>query len=142
TNPPSNPQLLDALAKNLVDSQFDYRTLIRAITASEAYQRSSTPIASNERDEQNYSRALFKRMDAEVLLDAVCQATGVPEKFPGTPQGSRAVQLWDSRTSHYFLRIFGRPLRSTSCSCERSVEPNVAQVLHLLNSPEIDEKLH
>jgi hypothetical protein len=141
TNPPSNPELLDALAQHFVEHRYDVRGLMRIIVSSAAYQRATTPSAANERDEQNYSRGLFKRLDAEVLLDAVCQATGVPEKFPGTPLGSRAVQLWDSRASHYFLRIFGRPLRSTACSCERSVEPNVAQVLHLLNSPEIDEKL-
>ncbi len=141
TNPPSNPELLDALATHLTAERYDVRALMRAIVSSAAYQRSSEPRDGNLRDEQNYSRALFKRLDAEVLLDAVSQAAGVPEKFPGTPLGGRAVQLWDSRTAHYFLRIFGRPLRSTACSCERSDEPNVAQVLHLLNSPEIDDKL-
>ena len=73
-------------------------------------------------------------MDAEVLLDAVCQATGVPEKFDGAPAGTRAIELWDSQVEHYFLRLFGRPVRQTACECERVVEPSVAQVLHLLNS--------
>ncbi|MCE9603621.1 MAG: DUF1549 and DUF1553 domain-containing protein [Planctomycetia bacterium] len=141
TNPPSNPELLAALAEHLSSHQFDVRQLMRVIIASATYQRSTEPSAGNERDEQNYSRALFKRMPAEVLLDAVCQTTGVPEKFAGTPQGSRAIQLWDSRAAHYFLRIFGRPLRATACSCERSVAPNVSQVLHLMNSPEIEQKL-
>ena len=141
TNPPSNPELLDALAKHLTDAKFDYRALLRTITASATYQRTSVPNASNERDEQNYSRALFRRMDAEVLFDAVCQTTGVAEKFAGAPAGTRAVQLWDSRVAHYFLRLFGRPIRMTACSCERTVEPNVSQVLHLLNSPELQAKL-
>lgn len=141
TNPPSNPELLTALAEHFVEHRYDVRELMKAIVLSAAYQRSNATNPANLRDEQNYSRALFKRLDAEVLLDAVSQVTEVPEKFSGTPLGSRAVQLWDSRTSHYFLRIFGRPLRSTACSCERSVEPNVAQVLHLLNSPDIDAKL-
>jgi hypothetical protein len=141
TNPPSNPELLDALSSHLVKSKYDVRELMRTIIASTAYQRTTEPTAGNERDEQNYSRALFKRMSAEVLLDAVCQTTGVPEKFNGTPMGSRAIQLWDSRAAHYFLRIFGRPLRATACSCERSAAPNVSQVLHLLNSPEIEQKL-
>lgn len=141
TNPPSNAELLDALAKNLADSKFDFRTLIRTITASETYQRTTTPNPSNEIDEQNYSRALLRRMDAEVLLDAVCQTTGVDEKFAGVPAGTRAVQLWDSRVSHYFLKLFGRPIRMTACSCERNVEPNVGQVLHFLNSPELQAKL-
>src|SRR4029077_9102933 len=69
TNPPSNPELLDALAKHLIESKFDFRQLIRTITASHIYQLSSKPNATNERDDQNYSRALFKRIEAEVLLD-------------------------------------------------------------------------
>jgi hypothetical protein len=141
TNPPSHPDLLDALAADLVASGFDHHRLIRTITSSEAYQRSTEPTASNERDEQNFSRALLRRLDAEVLLDAVCQATGIDEKFAGMPVGTRAVALWDSRTSHYFLELFGRPVRTTACSCERIVDPSVGQVLHLLNSPELHAKL-
>jgi hypothetical protein len=141
TNPPSNPQLLDALAIQLVDSKFDMKKLIRVIAASRVYQSSSKPNETNELDEQNYSRALFKRMPAEVLLDAVCQTTGVPEKFPGVAAGSRAIQLWDSDVHHYFLRLFGRPVRKTSCECERNVDASVAQVLHLMNSPQIQAKL-
>jgi hypothetical protein len=141
TNPPSNPALLDALAAYLVEKNFDQRQLIRAITSSRAYGRASRPNDSNARDEMNYSRALLKRMDAEVLLDAVCQATGVGEKFAGVPAGYRAVQLWDSRASHYFLKLFGRPTRASACQCERNVEPSVAQVLHLLNAPEVSRKL-
>jgi hypothetical protein len=141
TNPPSNPELLDALARNLVESKFDFRQLIRTITASRTYQLSSRPNATNERDEQNYSRALFKRLDAEVLLDMVCQTTGIGEKFPGVPSGYRAIQLWDSKVPHYFLKLFGRPVRASACECERNHEPGVSQVLHILNSPEIHAKL-
>jgi hypothetical protein len=141
TNPPTNPELLDALARSFVESKYDVKQLIRTLTASRAYQRSSKPNATNERDEQNASRALFKRIDAEVLLDMVCQTTGVPEKFGGVPAGSRAVQLWDSQVRHYFLKLFGRPVRASACECERVHEPGVAQVLHFLNSPEIHAKL-
>ncbi len=141
TNPPTNPQLLDALAQYLVDHQFDTQQLVRAICASRVYQHASHPNDSNARDEMNYSRALFKRMDAEVLLDAVCQVTGIEEKFQGVPAGYRAIQLWDSRTSHYFLKLFGRPTRQSACECERNGEPSVAQVLHLLNGPAIVGKL-
>ncbi len=141
TNPPTNPELLDALAAHLVASKFDLRELIRAIAASRTYQHATKLNETNARDEQNYSRALLKRMDAEVLLDAVCQATGVPEKFEGVPAGSRAIQLWDSQVDHYFLRLFGRPTRQTVCECERVTEPSVAQVLHLLNSERVQEKL-
>jgi Protein of unknown function (DUF1549)/Protein of unknown function (DUF1553)/GHMP kinases C terminal len=141
TNPPTNPELLDALAKSFVESKYDLKKLIRTITASRVYQLSSKPNATNERDEQNGSRALFRRIDAEVLLDMVCQTTGVPEKFSGVPAGSRAIQLWDSKVPHYFLKLFGRPVRASACECERVKEPGVAQVLHLLNSPEIHAKL-
>ncbi|MBI1913328.1 MAG: DUF1553 domain-containing protein [Planctomycetes bacterium] len=141
TNPPSNPELLDALAKSFVDSKYDVKQLIRTITASRVYQLSSQPNATNEGDEQNYSRARLKRVGAEVLLDMVCQATGIGEKFDGVPPGYRAIQLWDSKVGHYFLKTFGRPERVSACECERTAEPSVAQVLHLLNAPEMHVKI-
>lgn len=141
TNPPSNPTLLDGLAKHLSDNNFNSHELIRLITSSSAYQRSSQPNDTNDGDELNFSRYLFKRLDAEVLFDAVCQTTGVSEKFQGVPNGSRAIQLWDSQVPHYFLKLFGRPVRATACECERVSEPTTGQVLHVLNSPEIQNKL-
>lgn len=141
TNPPSNPALLDALAQHLIDHKYDLHALIEVITASQAYQRATTVNATNRIDEDNYSRFLFKRMDAEVLLDAICQVTGVEEKFAGIPKGSRAIQLWDSAVPHYFLKTFGRPVRVTACTCERAVAPTVGQVLHILNAPGIQQKL-
>ncbi len=127
TNPPTNPELLQALAAHFVTHGYDLRELIRTITASRTYQLSSRPNSTNERDEQNYSRSLFKPIDSEVLADAISQVTGIPEKFPGIPAGTRAIALWDSDVSHYFLQTFGRPERTTPCSCERVVEPNVAR---------------
>jgi hypothetical protein len=141
TNPPSNPELLDALAEHVVRTKYDLHSLIRVITASRVYQLSSKPNATNERDEQNYSRARFKRIGAEVLLDMVSQTTGVAERFAAAPPGTRALQLWDSKVPHYFLKVFGRPQRVSACECERNHEPSVAQVLHLLNAPEIHAKL-
>lgn len=141
TNPPTNPELLDALAKSFVESGFDLHELIRTITSSRTYQMVTTPSGMNERDEQNYSRALFKRLDAEVRFDMICQVTGSTEKFRGVPAGSRAIELWDSQVPHYFLSLFGRPVRATACECERANQPSVAQVLHVLNSPQIQEKL-
>jgi hypothetical protein len=141
TNPPSNPELLDALARYTVENKYDVKALVRLITASQVYQLSSKPNATNERDEQNYSRAAFKRIGAEVLLDMVSQTTGVPERFAGAPPGTRAIQLWDSKTRHYFLKVFGRPERISACDCERNHEPSVAQVLHLMNAPEVHAKL-
>jgi hypothetical protein len=141
TNPPSNPELLEGLARHLIEAKFDFRRLIRTITASQVYQLSSRPNETNARDEQNYSRSLFRRLDAEVLLDMVSQTTGVPERFAGVPPGARAIELWDSKVPHYFLKLFGRPVRASACECERSVEPSVAQVLHLLNAPAVQAKL-
>jgi hypothetical protein len=141
TNPPTNAELLDALAAHLIECRYDVRAFLRTLTASAAYQRSCEPNESNQRDEQNYSRALFKRIPAEVLLDAVCQTTGVSEKFDGMPAGYRAIQVWDSQVPHYFLKLFGRPQRHTVCECERNTEASIAQVLHLMNSPQVQEKL-
>ncbi len=141
TNPASNPPLLDALERHVVETRFDLKQLIRTLTASRTYQLSATPNAANEQDEQNYSRALLRRLPSEVLLDAVSQATGVPEKFEGVPAGQRAIQLWDSQVDHYFLKIFGRPQRASACECERNSGPSISQVLHLMNSPELQGKL-
>jgi hypothetical protein len=141
TNPASNPELLEALTRHLVNYQFDARALIRFITASRTYQLSSAVNETNENDEQNFSRALFRRLPAEVLMDAVSDVTGVPEKFANVPAGYRAVQLWDSQQQHYFLRLFGRPVRVTSCECERSTGASISQALHLMNSAAIQTKL-
>lgn len=141
TNPPSNPELLDALAKHLIASKYDVKQLIRTIVASRTYQLSAKPNATNAKDELNHSRALFRRLDAEVLLDMVSQTTGVAERFGGAPSGTRALQLWDSKARHYFLKLFGRPQRVTACECERVHEASVAQVLHLLNAVELQAKL-
>jgi hypothetical protein len=141
TNPPSNPELLDKLATQLIESKYDLKAMIRLITASRTYQLSSKPNESNFSDEKNFSRALFRRLPAEVLMDAVCDVTGVPEKYDGMPSGYRAVQLWDSQVRHYFLKLFGRPGRSTVCECERVTGATIAQSLHLMNSPNLQRKL-
>jgi hypothetical protein len=74
-------------------------------------------------------------------MDAVGQVTGVPELFNGLPPGLRATQLWDSKLDNYFLNAFGRPGRISVCSCERSSEGSLTQVLHLMNSPGVQGKL-
>src|SRR5436305_926779 len=65
----------------------------------------------------------------------------IPEKFAGVPAGGRAIQVWDSEVPHDFLRMFGRPVRVTTCTCERNAEPSVGQVLHLLNAPGLHANL-
>ena len=108
---------------------------------SRVYQLSARANDSNADDFQNFSHAAYKTLPAEVLLDAISDCTGVPEKFNGWPEGYRAVQVWDNRMPSYFFRIFGRPVRASVCECERSGEPSIAQSLHLLNSPEIMAKV-
>jgi Protein of unknown function (DUF1553)/Protein of unknown function (DUF1549) len=141
TNPASNEPLLAALAQEFVAHHYDFKHLIRVIMASETYQRSGRINATNARDTRNYSRAYVKRMPAEVLMDAVNQLTGSYEPFQGLPPGLRATQLWDSKLNNYFLSVFGRPDRGSVCTCGRSSEGSVTQVLHLMNSPGIQTKL-
>ena len=141
TNPPSNPALLDALAKEFVDHKFDLKQLIKSIMKSQAYGLSSNPTQHNATDHQNYARYKPHRLPAEALFDAVCTATGMPEHYFGFPNGTRAIDLPDQAVSSYFLTTFGRSERETACECERSYAPNLSQTLHLMNSPEIQGKI-
>jgi len=145
TNPPSNPELLDALAKDFTDHKYSLKHLIKTICKSRTYQLSSVPNEFNKQDKQAYARYYPKRMSAEVLLDAVCQVTNSPTAFGGLPQDRhaprRAIMLPDESFSSYFLEVFGRPQRISACECERVGEANLAQALHLLNSDEVQGKL-
>jgi hypothetical protein len=143
TNPPTNPELLDALAKHFVDSGFDLKNLVRTICRSQTYQLSEIPNQYNKVDKQFYSRYYPKRLTAEVLFDAVNQVTLTEAKFDGLPAGTRAVCLPDNsfNAGSYFLTVFGRPDSSSACECERSQDASLAQSLHLLNAKEIQEKL-
>jgi hypothetical protein len=141
TNPPSNPELLDALAKEFVEHGFDVKRLLKTILTSETYQLSSHPTPENRQDEVFYTKYAVKRMGAEELLDAVNFAAGTQEKFPNLPAGMRAVQLPDPGVQNYFLDTFGRPERTLLCECERSAEPNMAQALHLMNSDYVQAKV-
>ena len=141
TNPPSNPELMEALARDLQTHRFDLKRLIRVICASRVYQLSSRPTADNRADNVFHSRHLIKRQPAEVLLDSVCFATGSPETYPGLPPGTRAIQLPDSGTASLFLDTFGRPARATACECERTAEPDLPQALQLINGDLIHRKL-
>ncbi|MGC3968293.1 MAG: DUF1549 and DUF1553 domain-containing protein [Pirellulales bacterium] len=141
TNPATNEPLLRALADHMRAVRYDLKEFTRTLLNSRLYQLSSATVPDNIDDRQNFSHALQKTVPAEVLLDAVGQATGVPEHFEGWPAGYRAVQIWDNKLPLYFFRIFGRPVRASVCECERSGEPSVAQALHLMNSPEIAAKI-
>lgn len=141
TNPPTNGPLLDYLAAELVQSGFDLKHVMRLILDSRVYQLSSEPNATNLDDEQNFSHHVIRRQSAEVLLDSISQVTGVAESFPGRPEGTRAIALWNNRLPSYFLEIFGRPERNTPCECGRSSDPTMAQALHLMNAPEVEAKI-
>src|SRR5262249_10292267 len=145
TNPPSNPELLDALAKDFVDHKYSLKHVVRTICKSRTYQLSAVPNDFNKNDKQAYARYYPKRLSAEVLYDAVNQVTNSPATFNGLPQDKfapkRAIMLPDESFSSYFLDVFGRPQRISACECERVSEANLAQALHLLNSEEIQGKL-
>jgi hypothetical protein len=145
TNPPSNPELLDALAADFVEHKFGLKHLVRTICKSRTYQLSSEPNELNKHDKKDYARYYPRRMSAEVLFDAVCQVTDSPTTFNGLPRDShsphRAIMLPDESFQSYFLDVFGRPQRISACECERVTEANLAQALHLLNSEEIQGKV-
>ncbi|HWB07649.1 MAG TPA: DUF1549 and DUF1553 domain-containing protein [Pirellulales bacterium] len=141
TNPATNEPLLSYLTQQVVASGFDVKTIMRQMLASRTYQLSSAANATNADDERNFSHYYVRRLPAEVLLDAICDATGAPEAFVGSPPGTRAIELWDNRLPSYFLEIFGRPQRNSPCECGRSSEPTMSQALHLMNAPEIERKI-
>ena len=141
SNPPSNPELLDALAARLVKHEFDIRKLLRDIATSYAYQRTVETTAGNAHDQRNFAHALVRRIPAEALLDCVSQATGAPERLPGLPPGARALEVADGNGGNYFLTAFGRSKRTTVCACEASAEPTLSQALHMLNGNTVHGKI-
>jgi len=145
TNPPTNSELLDALARDLISHGYDLRHLLRTIMNSRTYQLSSRAVAGNEADTTYYSHYYARRLRAEPLLDAICAVTGVAERFPGMPAGTRAIALpavMSSDVRNYFLDVFGRPQRTfDKCECARASQPNLAQVLHLMNGDWLHEKV-
>ncbi|WP_231617891.1 DUF1549 and DUF1553 domain-containing protein [Novipirellula aureliae] len=142
SNPPSNPELFDALGKKLVAYDFELSALVRDICNSDAYQRSSVANESNAHDTRNYAHAVVRRIPAESLLDCIVQVTESPDKFRGLPIGASAVQIADGATSNYFLDAFGRSPRTTVCECEASTSPSLSQALHLLNGNSISNKIN
>jgi hypothetical protein len=145
TNPPSNPELLDALARDFIEHKYDLKQMIRTICTSKTYQSSSVPNDFNKHDKQNFARFLARRLPAEVLLDAVDQVIGTSTRFgragKNLPASTRAIDLPDESAQSYFLTVFGKPKRDSACECERTSNVTLAQRLHLLNSNEIQTKL-
>ncbi|HEV3164393.1 MAG TPA: DUF1549 and DUF1553 domain-containing protein [Isosphaeraceae bacterium] len=141
SNPPSNPELLDALAKRLVEFKYEIKPLIREILASRTYQLSTRRNDSNRWDERNFSHQKIRRMRAEVLLDCISEVTATSDRFPGLARGGRAVQIPDGRLINYFLTTFGRSDREKACSCEVKITPTLSQALHLINGETTSGKI-
>ncbi len=148
-NPPANPALLDYLAGELVRAQFDLHHLLRVILNSQTYQRASVPATDDPRAAAHFAHYPLRRLEAEVLVDALNQITGtaetyispIPEPFTVIPPDVRAVALPDGSLTSPFLELFGRPPRDTGLWAERNRQPSPAQRLHLLNSTHIQRKL-
>jgi len=154
SNPASNEPLLEVTAQHLIERQFDLKQLIRTILESETYARSSEPLPENADDTKYHTRYYPRRLMAEVLLDCIDQVLQTSNDFstiafPGAdsqktafyPRGTRAIELYDSAVSSYFLKTFGRNTREITCECERSSEPSMVQVLHLSNGETLNPKL-
>jgi hypothetical protein len=145
TNPASHPELLEALCRDFVEHDCDVRHLIRQIMQSHAYQASSEPDETNRDDEANFARAPVRRLRAEVLLDAVCQALDAPVRFNGYPLGTRAVQIpgvqavrprdQSPAPGDQFLLQFGKPPRLLACECERRDDATLKQAFSLVSGP-------
>lgn len=148
-NPPWSAELLAYLAKELVDNKYDLKHVYRLILNSSTYQLSSLPTPENAGDETGFSHYRVRRLDAEVLIDAVCQITGtgeeyssaIPEPFTFIPASQRTIALADGSIKSSFLEMFGRPGRDTSLESDRNNSVSVFQTLHLLNSSHILNKI-
>ncbi len=149
TNPPVNEPLLDALSHHLVDSRFHLRSLVREICNSRVYQLSAKPNASNRGDTRQFSHAHLRRLRADVLLDSVVTVTGVPRRFSGFPDGTRAIEYYpresgDTEGPHFgepFFATFGRSSRATVCASETKREPTLSQTLHMAVGDTVRERL-
>ncbi len=150
TNPPVNPELLDALTADFIRSGFDLRHAVRAICASRAYQLDSRPNATNADDEINFSRALPRRLGAEQLLDSVHGVLGSLPRFEGYERPMRAIQMPGIRAVYRpkrptsgdrFLHLFGKPPRLTDSDTERVDDTSLAQVFELTSGATLNSLL-
>jgi hypothetical protein len=141
-NPPSNRQLLESLTQGFIDSGYDMHWLHRTITASDTYQRSWKSNDTNHSDEHNFSHAIVRRLPAEVAVDAIIQATAGDDalaRLSSSVKNRKITQhpkSYQTRSIDYSLLVFGKPLRTTNCDCERQNEPTLVQALYLRNDAE------
>jgi hypothetical protein len=148
-NPPSNPELLAYLEKELVDSGYDLRHIYRIILNSGTYQQSSIPRDDHPEAEALFAHYIARRLDAEVLIDALCKIAGdgetysspIPEPFTFIPEHQPTIALSDGSITSAFLEMFGRPARDTGLESERDNKATTAQRLHMLNSSHVQRKI-
>ena len=148
-NPPANPELLACLERELVAARYDLKRLYRAILNSNTYQLSSIPKTARPEGAANFAHYPLRRLEAEVLMDALCQITGttekyssaIPEPYTFIPEDHRAIALPDGSITSSFLEMFGRPSRDTGLESERNSRPTAGQRLHLLNSSHVQRKI-
>src|SRR5208283_3925733 len=148
-NPPSDPQLLALLEKELIDSHYDLKRLFRLILNSKTYQLSSVPAAATPEAAAHFASYPLRRLEAEVLIDALDQITGtsenyssaIPEPYTFIPGDVRSIALPDGSISSSFLEMFGRPPRDTGLESERNNRPTAAQKLTMLNSTVMQKKI-
>lgn len=141
TNPPTNPELLDALADHFQSVGFDQKQLIKAIALSNVYSTQSIPNETNTADRLNYSRHYRHRLRAETIADAIADITETESDFSAMPPNSRASQVWTHRVDSMFLDTFGRPNENQDPPCERISDSSVTQTLHLMNSRQLDSRV-
>ncbi|MBI5800871.1 MAG: DUF1553 domain-containing protein [Verrucomicrobia bacterium] len=140
-NPPSNPELLDYLAKEFVDSGFNTRHLMKLIAKSRTYQLSVVSHKWNEDDKINFSHATARRLPAEVLYDSLIKVTGSKSNIPGVPAGTRAAQLADSgfKLPDGFFATMGKPARESACECERSSDIQLGPIMALISGATVGD---
>ncbi len=142
SNPPSNAPLLDALAKDFVESGYDRKHLLRVILNSRTYQASYQTTEFNQEDSKYFSHQEPRLLGAEQLLDAINRTLALEQKFGSLPAGTLATQLPAPDVVKVdFLKVFGQPERSTVCACERADDSNLGMAIELFNGPMIHEKL-
>lgn len=142
-NPPSNPELLDWLTDEFLQSGFNSQHILRLICKSRTYQAAVSTNRWNADDLINYSHAIPRRLPAEVLLDAIHNVTGVESQFAGVPKGLRAAALPDSeiKLPDGFLANFGRPARESACECERANDVQLGSVMALVSGPTLNDAI-
>ena len=141
--------MLAYLEQELVAAHYDLKHIYRLILNSQTYQLSLFPGATIPRATANFAYYPLRRLEAEVLIDALCQITGtteqysslIPEPFTFIPEEQRSIALADGSITSPFLEMFGRPSRDTGLESERNNRPTAAQRLHLLNSSHIRRKI-